>query len=638
MSMTNSERVGKALEQLRGGLTPYVQREMEAVHGCDWTQRAIDALGNIGEHAEDLHLDAHALLLIIWNQWHEVFRNTLGHVERSLVSELREVRNKWAHQEAFSTDDTYRALDSAARLLKAISAEQARDANEMKQELLRIRFQEQARRQARRAAVAPTEGQPAAGLRPWREVITPHPDVASGRYQQAEFAADLAQVHRGEGSPEYRDPQEFYERTFLTEGLRHLLRTALLRLSGEGGDPIVELQTNFGGGKTHSMLALYHLFSGVTATDLLDIDKVLSEAGVSNVPRAQRAVLVGTALSAGQPSVKPEGVTVRTLWGELAWQLGGAESFSLVAEADERGISPGSDILRELFARHAPVMILIDEWVRYVGQTYGKTDIPGGSFDANISFAQALSEAVRQSPRTLLVASIPASDIEMGGEGGREALARLKNIFKRMAAAWRPASTEEGFEIVRRRLFLPLGDQTAFRERDAVATAFGQMYRQQSAEFPVNCREREYERRIQAAYPIHPELFDRLYEVWSTLERFQRTRGVLRLMAAVIHELWERNDSSLLIMPATIPTDAPPVQHELTQYLEDQWTPVIETDIDGPQSLPLRLDRENANLGRYSACRRVARTIYMGSAPSLGYLWGRPQAPHRQSHLPLRGW
>jgi hypothetical protein len=181
-------------------------------------------------------------------------------------------------------------------------------------------------------------------------------------------------------------------------------------------------------------------------------------------------------------------------------------------------------------------------------------------------------------------------------------------------AAWRPASPDEGFEIVRRRLFQPLEGEE-FVARDTVGRAFSDLYGSQQQEFPLDCREADYERRLKLAYPIHPELFDRLFNDWSTLEKFQRTRGVLRLMAAVIHSLWERNDANLLIMPATVPVDEPIVQFELTRYLEDHWIPVIEKDVDGANSLPLVLDRENPNLGRFSASRRVARTIYMGSAP-----------------------
>ena len=288
-------------------------------------------------------------------------------------------------------------------------------------------------------------------------------------------------------------------------------------------------------------------------------------------------------------------------------------AYALIADADRTGTSPGAALV-ELLRRHAPCLILIDEWVAYARQLYGVDGLPGGSFDAQFTFAQAIAEAARSVEGALLVVSIPASDIEVGGEGGKAALERLKNVIGRMESSWRPASAEEGFEIVRRRLFDDLPADAA-PARDAVVKAFGQLYRTQKAEFPSGCSEGDYERRLTAAYPIHPELFDRLYGEWSTLDKFQRTRGVLRLMAAVVHELWERNDSSLLVMPATIPIDAPPVSSELTRYLEEGWTPVIESDIDGPNALPLRLDRENPNLGRYSATRRVARTIYLGSAP-----------------------
>lgn len=175
----------------------------------------------------------------------------------------------------------------------------------------------------------------------------------------------------------------------------------------------------------------------------------------------------------------------------------------------------------------------------------------------------------------------------------------------------------ESFEIVRRRLFQPITDPNLFVQRDAVVKAFMDMYRNQSQEFPSECKEPDYERRLKAAYPIHPELFDRLYADWSTLDKFQRTRGVLRLMAKVIHCLWAREDRSLMILPAHVPMDDQQVQAELTRYLEDNWLPVIDKDVDGANSLPLTLDRQNSNLGRYSACRRVARTIYMGSAPTL---------------------
>lgn len=616
MAVTNHERVGKALTLLSEGLASFVARECKAKYGDNWVQavsRMDPAPGAPGKRISPT--DAQFLLKVMWDEWQSVFRNVLGQTDRTYVSELRDVRNRWAHQDKFSTDDAERSLDTMRRLLLAVSAaDAANEVDKMRQDLLRQRFAEQARQSQRKAAVAPIEGQPAGGLKAWRELVTPHPDVASGRYQQAEFAADLHQVWKDEAADEYGKPVEFFRRTFLTDGLREMLVNAVRRFRKEGGDPVVELQTNFGGGKTHSMIALYHLAAGYPPRDLPGVDAMLADAKLDAPPAASTAVLVGQWISPGVVHNKPDGTKVHTLWGELAWQLGGAEGYELVAQADQTGMSPG-EALKDVLRRYSPCLILIDEWVAYARQLYGVDGLPAGSFDAQFTFAQALAEAARAVEGALLVVSIPASDIEVGGEGGRAALERLKNVIGRVESSWRPASAEEGFEIVRRRLFDDLPAESA-PDRDAVVKAFGNLYRTQKGEFPSGVSEADYERRLTAAYPIHPELFDRLYGEWSTLDKFQRTRGVLRLMAAVVHELWERNDSSLLVMPATMPIDAAHVSSELTRYLEEGWTPVIESDIDGPNALPLRLDRENPNLGRYSATRRVARTIYLGSAPT----------------------
>ena len=629
MALSNLERVGKALDLLRVGLWPYMSREFTSIVGASWE----DALAKSGELPElhkaqdgkNWNWDVKVILAAMWTKWNDVFKKTLGQGDRSIVSELREVRKKWAHQEPFSSDDTYRALDSVERLLKAVSAIEAAEVEKLKGELLRTKYEQQMRDEKKKVASLTIDGVSSGVLRPWRELVTPHPDVASGGYQRAEFAADLWQVYLREGSDEYKHPTEFFRRTFLTEGLKQLLKGALLRLSKKGGDPVVELQTNFGGGKTHSMLALYHMFSGASLGELPGLDPIVSDAGAQLPKNVRRAVIVGTRMSPGQPHTKDDGTVVRTLWGEIAWQLGGKEGYKIVEKADETATNPG-DAFRTLCNKYSPCLILIDEWVAYARQLHDDGSLPSGTFETQFTFAQALTETVKSSPGALLVLSVPASesvgktggasasDIEIGGERGFAALSRLKNAIGRVEAPWRPASSDESFEIVRRRLFQPMEEEN-FKKRDAVARAFSELYSTQSQEFPSESREGEYERRIRSAYPIHPELFDRLYNDWSTLEKFQRTRGVLRLMAAVIHSLWERQDGSLLIMPGGVPIDDPRVQPELTRYLSENWVPVIERDVDGPHSLPMAIDAENPNLGRHSACRRVARSIYVGSAP-----------------------
>ncbi len=628
MAISNHERVGKLMELLKEGLHPFVERELTSVYKANalaQASRLVDS-DRLIFNKPFSQWDVAPLLRVMWDSWNEVFRNVLGHAERTLVSELRDIRNRWAHQEPFSTDDAYRAMDSAARLLSAVSAPQAADVDKMRMEILRVRFDEQARTEKRKATGTAIESQVTGSLKPWREVVSPHKDVASGRYVQAEFAADLWQVHIGEGSDEYRKPIEFFRRTFLTESLKKLLTDAVRRLAGTSGPPVIQLQTNFGGGKTHSMLALYHLFSDASPAELVGVDAVLRDAEIKKLPPVKRVVLVGNKLSPGNPSTKADGTVVRTLWGELAYQLGGKKAFDRVKADDEKATSPG-DRLRELFNEYGPCLILIDEWVAYARQLHDQSDLPAGSFETHFSFAQTLTESAKLAKNCLLVVSLPASDsgtsphaqaddVEVGGVRGRTALDRLRNAIGRVEESWRPASADEGFEIVRRRLFEPIAEKDQYVARDTVARAFSDLYQAQSQEFPPECRTAEYEKRLKDAYPIHPEVFDRLYSDWSTLLKFQRTRGVLRLMAAVIHSLWERGDRNPLILPSNIPIDDQRVQFELTRYLPDNWLPVIEKDVDGPNALPLRIDGEVPNLGKFAATRRVARTIYLGSAPT----------------------
>ncbi len=353
----------------------------------------------------------------------------------------------------------------------------------------------------------------------------------------------------------------------------------------------------------------------------------MAAAAAPDLPAVHRVVLVGNKISPGSPVTKPDGTVVHTLWGELAYQLGGAEAYARLAADDRAATNPG-DTLRQLFNEYGPCLILIDEWVAYARQLHDAPDLTGGTFETQFTFAQALTEAARAADRCLLLISLPASettgsphtqadDVEVGGIRGREALDRLRNVVGRVESSWRAASAEEGFEIVRRRLFEPPTADN-LTHRNVTARAFAELYQAQQGEFPPECRTVDYERRIQAGYPIHPEVFDRLYTDWSTLVTFQRTRGVLRLMASVIHSLWEKGDPSPLILPSTVPIDDSRVQSELTRYLSEDWVPIIDGDVDGPNSLPLRIDGEITNLGKLAATRRVARTIYLGSAPTAG--------------------
>ena len=450
-------------------------------------------------------------------------------------------------------------------------------------------------------------------LKPWREIAVPHEDVLKGTFLQAEFAADISRVHAGTATAEYQNPALFFERTFITEGMRLLLDSVVRRLAGKGGDPVIQLQTAFGGGKTHTMLAVYHLACGdARASDLPGVPAILDAAGVTELPHARVVVLDGIKSSPNQP-VAHGAVRVHTLWGDLAWQLGGADGYALVADADLSGTSPGKAVLETLLAQYAPCVILIDELVAYIRQFEDGKLLTGGTFGSNLSFIQALTEALKAVPTAVLLASLPESDKEAGSQRGIQALASLSHYFGRVQALWKPVATEEAFEIVRRRLFSEISDRPAAEQ---VCRAFADFYIANKDDLPRETQEGRYCERLVHAYPIHPEVFDRLYEDWSSLDNFQRTRGVLKLMAKVIHRLWKDGNNDPLIMPGSLPLYDGDTRNDIIYYLPPGWDPVLERDVDGERAETTEIETQDTRLGSVQACRRAARAIFLGSAPS----------------------
>lgn len=643
--MNNHEIIAKGFAILRDQLAPYIVQQLMSVpeYKADdrwWVDGVLGVMND--RERNDLYfgedfgqrvdsLDIAACLNLVDRHWINLFSYRLPRTARSWAKEIKETRNAWAHigGRDFTDKETSRALDTMALLAGEIDAE----AQEELQKLIRTSLYGSENgslattqnatagdASAGRKSLGVMQTTPVSGLPSWRNVIEPHPDVAHGRYKNAEFAADLAQVARGEGAYEYRDPIEFFSRTYVTEGMKGLLVQALRRVGGKDGEPVIQLKTAFGGGKTHSMLALYHLLRGrASSAKLPNIKAVLEAAEIDRPPVCRVAVLVGTALEPAKSKRLPNfpGITINTLWGELAAQLamdaGDPKLYELVKESDKKGTAPGSETLKNLFDACGPCIVLIDELVAYAKLLYRKDGLPAGSFDDLITFIQQITEAARASKNSLVVASIPESKIEVGEEGGQKALEAIEHTFGRMESIWKPVAANEGFEIVRRRLFLNCKNEAG---RDQVCQAFSQMYQENSADFPTDAKEVDYFQRMRSCYPIHPEIFDRLYEDWATIERFQKTRGVLRLMAAVVHNLWMNQDGGLLIMPGSISLDVPTIRDELTRHVGDNWNAIVDHEVDGKASIPYQKDQEVTRFGKLMAARRVARTVMLGSAPS----------------------
>ena len=578
-------------------------------------------------------IDVNFFPALVQNNWREVF-STEFRDDRTIQNELwmiADVRNQVSHPGAqdFDAEYTRTHLYLVADALGRINALDEKKAVEaVRSQLLGPVVTVESTGDSSTAKPVLGANQPqkaeqprsSSNLKPWREVIRPNQDVAQGSYQQAEFAADLQQVHDGRAdTTQYGNPVSFYNHTYITPGLRALLVNTLRRLTGKGGEPVIQTKTGFGGGKTHSLIALYHLVrsadalmasqSGSDSPSSREIRAVMEEAGYTQHSDSlgKVAVVDGQYLAPTDSTVTPEtGDPLNTLWGVMAHQLGGQLGYDIIGEAARQGTAPGGSQLDALFEHVGPCVILIDEPVAYVRNA-------GTAQDGIYTFMQALTQSVRRNSNVALVITLPQSRVEAGGEGGAEALERIESLLGRIEAVWEPLAINEAFEVVRRRLFGHVTDPAA---RDRTCEAFSRMYSSSRREYPQGVAEQNYLDRMRACYPIHPEIFDRLYSDWSSIPAFQRTRGVLRMMASCVNRLYLNDDAHPLIMPADLPLSDDRLANEFLRLLPGTWHPVL-SEVDSPNSRTDDIDRESQRFAEVGgAARRIARTVFLGSAPS----------------------
>jgi len=444
-------------------------------------------------------------------------------------------------------------------------------------------------------------------LKPWREVALPHRDIREGRFDESTFAADLADVLANLGPLEYRDPVTFFHKTYPTGGMVKLLATILARLAGKGaGEPIIQLQTPFGGGKTHSLVALYHLFTrGEEHKDFDLVQRVLHEAGVTEIPKVALAAFVGTAA---------DPLKGKTPWGALAEQLG---KYDLLRAHDERRMTPGKELLHRLLSNR-PVLILMDEIALYTAKCVDPEKLRESGYNIEaarayqtqvLAFMQELTETVKVLPRAALVVTLPSS--APYGEEGERALYQLQQIFGRMEAIYEPVRGEEIYEVIRRRLFENLGDP---REARHVAEAYFELYQRLGEEIPAKVREPAYRDRICRAYPFHPELVDILFERWSTLQTFHRTRHALWLLAEIVSDLYRREHSAPLIQPAHVNLATPAIRSKLVNHIGQEYNSVIASDIADTTAKAQAIDRRmGSEYAPFGVASGLATAIFLYS-------------------------
>ncbi|MEK6260887.1 MAG: DUF499 domain-containing protein [Planctomycetota bacterium] len=455
-----------------------------------------------------------------------------------------------------------------------------------------------------------------AKLKPWYQVVTPREDLRDNRPLDAsEFAVHLDHIRtrRDTVSKDYTDPARFFERTYLTNSLLELASQMARRLNGIQLETsaVFNMATQFGGGKTHSLTTLFHLAGhGDDVKKWKGVDSILLKAQVDSIPIAATAVFVGTEFDAlvgrkgdGEP-------TRKTPWGEIAWQLGGAEAFAKVAQHDAQGISPAGDVIREMLPT-GPTLILMDELLNYIsaGRKLGMRD-------QFFNFLQNLCEEARARTNLVLCVSIPRSDLEMNPDDQRDHDS-IKKLCDRTGKAILMSADKEMSEIIRRRLFEWSGVND---DAKRTISAYAEWAADHAPELVGFDRDSVYEQ-FKACYPFHPSVISVFERKWQSLLRFQRTRGILRLLALwVSHNYQEehrQNSQEPLITLGLAPLENPIFRVALLEQLgnTDLETPVT-TDIVGKPSAShsLLLDKEATEAVRQAQLhRKVATTIFFES-------------------------
>jgi predicted AAA+ superfamily ATPase len=427
----------------------------------------------------------------------------------------------------------------------------------------------------------------------WWNIATPRKEICDGTFNESSFAVDIAEVVKGTAPQEYLDARLFFEKTYLTSGLQRLICNVLTCIANSTGDKVIQLQTPFGGGKTHSLLAIYHLVKSFS--EINHLSQIQSLANNLSIPSTKVAVFVGT---------EADVINGKTPWGKIAEQLG---CYHLIKDHDQKRIAPGKEILREIIKQSGSVLILIDELLAYItkaNQLEKQEKIAQGQ---TLVFLQEITEVIAASDNSVLILTLPKSDLEQFDEAATRALSQLEKIAGRVETIYVPVDGIEIYEVVRKRLFDNIGDIDQHKQ---TAETYFRLYQQLGNDVPSEVKEISYRTKIEQAYPFHPELIDTLYERWGSFPTFQRTRGVLRLLAEVIKDLYKQG-ADPLIQSSQINLSNPALKRELIKHIGNEFDSIITSDIMGKSQ---QIDRDmGSEYEKYNIASKLATGVFFYS-------------------------
>ncbi|HDM78588.1 MAG TPA: ATP-binding protein [Deltaproteobacteria bacterium] len=458
-------------------------------------------------------------------------------------------------------------------------------------------------------------------LKPWYKIVTPREDLREGKPLDAsEFAIHLDQVIEGRAPEDYKDPERFFTRTYLTKGLIEVVCEVIRRLSGEtvGASPVINLTTQFGGGKTHALTLLYHLIkNGERARNWIGVNRLLDAAQLNSIPQGVVAIFVGTAFDVLKGHSGNGEPTRFTPWGEIAWQIGGEKGYEIVKEHDVKRTAPSGNIIRKLFPPDKPVLILMDEVLNYMNRARARKVGSSNLSSQFLQFLQNLTSEASGRAGVSLVLSLPMSEQEMTVEDQAD-FGRLQKLSTRID---KPYVLSEGYEIVeiiRRRLFeYPMDIGTDGKKVISEYVEWIMEHRQQLPSwFPVQSTHEIFE----SSYPFHPTVLSVFERKWQTLPRFQQTRGILRLLALWVSKAYQEGFKGAhrdpLITLGTAPLDDSLFRAAVFEQLGDsRLEAAVVTDIVGKKSHAVRLDEEAVDtIKKARLHRKVACAVFFESS------------------------
>ncbi|MHA1513018.1 MAG: DUF499 domain-containing protein [Candidatus Hodarchaeales archaeon] len=419
-------------------------------------------------------------------------------------------------------------------------------------------------------------------MQPWFQVVEPYDFIEELGKREELLVADLGDVISGIAHPIYKNPELFVKTTFFTSGLLRLLQRVQNKITSGSGNGVIRLQNYLGGGKTHSLIALYHflhnhgdLFSFLPNTELPRDMSVVSITGTHLNPLEGRKV---------------ENFEIRTIWGEIAYQLSGTEGYELIAENDRQRISPGKEILQILFKQINPQVILLDEITEYLAKARGVSVNESNLATQTLVFIQELTECISTLSKSILIISLPDSEYEEAKNSNKSALLEISQIIGRLASSEVPSEHHDLYQIIHhkliKRVILP-------KELKQIVTGYSDYYLSHKNDFPEITAKPIYKSLMEQSYPFHPALVDILYNNWNEISTFQGTRSILSLLSQILFNLLSTKSDTHLILPSDIDLKQKKIRDALFHHLPAKFslTLVKELNDEPHRSTGKEIDR-----------------------------------------------